>query len=1022
MASRATRGLRNIDRASINSTQAQTDIVVNQFASAPPTGELYGPASTVTSTDNVQTGNSSATATSTANTGIFNTPITLNRRGSVTVRGTTQFSATAQGTAAGTLSSGTATADARFTNDTGGIISYYTSPTDVSGVPIPLRDISNNLLGGYAPAANNTLEIKQTGQVIVDVENSAEATARGADGATATADFTDASGSGGFFGIANTNVAIGAGAEPTPGGEFQSFVDSAVYGGLSTTAVSSDGNATASTGDNTGTTNIAGIYNVGVTTDPSGGPLTIQLGGSGSVAGFAGYELVDEFGDLIPIDPSNNVISTPISLSASATTVEGDASANVLAGVIGGIFNDNVPADPSGVGSPVATYANDLDITINGPLSVVSGGAFVTTDATATSQNGSANANVETNVVAGIADANALANGGLVTDPDGFSSITFNSSGTVNAAAIGRNTATASNDSNDSNLDPSGGIVSATINSDGGALFQTVGLSIGAVNIAGDGSLGVQAQSFQDASASSVVNGDDPYAEVAWNNQVVGVLNTPISVGEDLQGVFVAAGLEGSANARSETGSNGTVAWAGEDAQVAGFQDSELNVGGSIVPGQGVQPPLQVIASSDLQATARSQGDDVAAFAGGGLFDLSGASVVGIDNTDITVGGTGLIDVNVTGNVEASATTSNGGSAVAAAVNTAVGVRDSDIFFGNGTGAEVLNIDVQQTGSATAIGSEDPSFNQLGASLVLEAAGVQFGLGDGITVAQGSGNVIANVVNGGNVSAQAGSADASGNLDVLGSGDVAAGALIANAALDLRADRSFIDLGTTGSIDGISKLGVLNPAGALTPASVTAETQIGDADVSGAFVNFGILGNDGDTVLRAGSTSGGIQGAATSSATATADVGGAGNATANQLGVTVGIYGADLYGGTGNASANPAANAIVGTADATFSTTAETGTGNATATSGNQVGGLIENPLANRRGIIRTSGNVTATALLRDTVVATTNTGIANATSSSEVVGISGYDITLTGPNSSINVLAGGTISVTSTTLNQTTP
>ena len=998
MVSLSRRSLRGIDRSTINSTQQLTTINVNLFTDA------NGNPSNISATDNVRTGSSSATATSTANTGIFNTPITLNRRGRVQVLGQTTVTATAQGDASGNLSSNTSTADARFTNDTGGILNFA---ADASGVPTPLRDVASNLLGGYAPTTDNDLIIKQTGQVVVEVANTATALASGATGATATADFTDASGQGGFFGIANTDILIGQGAQPAAGTTidgFESYIDSAVYGGLNTTANALNGNATATTGDNTSTTNIAGIYNVGVTQDPSGAPLTITFGQSGAVLGAAGYELVDIYGNLIPVDASGNpdpsggfAVSDAITLTATADTTNGDASANVLAGVVAGIFNDNVEADASG---NIPTAANDLQIQIGGPLSIVQGDAFVNTDASATSVSGNAGAIVDITTVAGIADADAL-NG----DPND-SSINFLSSGTVNATALSRNNAEAYTDSSGA------GTAIAAVNSELGG-NQIVGLALDQVTFGLEGSLGIQAQSFQNASAGSVVTGADPYAEVAWENQVVGVLNTDITVGTDLQGVAVAAGLYGTATATSISDASGTQAFAGDGAQVAGFKDSSLIVGGSIVPGQGQLPPLQVIAESDLQATATAESGPVTAGAGG--VDRSGnpiSSVIGIENTDINVGGTGNIAIDVSSNVVASATTNGsvpGSTADAIAANFAAGINQSDLEFGFGVSGELLDIDVTQTGSATAIGG-DPN-----ALLNLQAAGVNFGVGDGISVLQGTGSLNAAVVNGGNVSALAGSLDLSG-VFVPGVGDAIATGTITSVGLDLEASGSFVDLGTTGSITSFSQLGILDGSGNLGTATVTARTNTGDADASGSFLNSGILGNDAPnapvTTLNAGSLGGGINGTAYSNGAVTA-TSVTGDASANLVGGTVGIYNADLFGGS--TGTNAAANAIVGDAQATFKAAATTTNGNATAISSNQVGGLLA--ARSSRRSLRTAGNVTANAVLNDTVTATTQNGIATATSTSDVVGIRGYDIVLTGPSSEINVLAGGVISTTSTKL-----
>ena len=126
------------------------------------------------------------------------------------------------------------------------------------------------------------------------------------------------------------------------------------------------------------------------------------------------------------------------------------------------------------------------------------------------------------------------------------------------------------------------------------------------------------------------------------------------------------------------------------------------------------------------------------------------------------------------------------------------------------------------------------------------------------------------------------------------------------------------------------------------------------------------------------------------------------NATISTSDIT-GLQDVNIFGGQSGI------NLVKGTAVGNFDATASSVVGNATASSDVNARGIFD---ANNDGIITTSGNLTAIAQLANTVTAITVNGAANATATSDAVGLSGYNVTIIGS---------GTLTASATSLSEST-
>jgi hypothetical protein len=881
----------------------------------------------------------SADAATEANVGIlFSSPgetatspvIRSSRGGRVGVFGRTDVFALAAGSET-ELATEFADASANFNGPTGGIIN------DTGGTNFINNDGANG-------TPNPDIKIAGAGQIGVEMINVADATAAGEEGATAQADMGD-----GFFGIKDTGIQINGGAaNTTPGDLPESQVVSEIGAGIFSAAYSTTGDASANSGSLADTTEVVGIYN-GLVSGGSNNPqaTSIDFASSGLVSSEAALEI-----------------------GSTAETTSGDASANTLVSLAAGIYNaDNGVVDTCGN----STTTTDLLIQIDGPLSIVEGDAVVLADATAVSDTGAGLAGIQADLIGGIVDQRTLndrqANNSLIS---------FGDSGTVRANAFADNVAYAES----SGVGGDASFAAAIIDND-----EVVGL---AMDVVADGSLSIEASatSIQNATASgdNFDGGSDPFAWVAGEDAVLGVVNSEITTFDNLQGISIGADLVGNATAVSDQGSGGTSAFAGEDSLVSGIIDSDLFVAGGLQSDGGSAMDLDISASSALSATATSNADDVVALAGGG-FLAPPAEVTGVRGTDIGVFGggndQGSLNVNVNGSADAVADTDGSGTALAFSGMEATGVRDSNIYLRGDTGAasDGLNVTVGLTGSAEATGAD--------------ASGGLFLLGVGIDI---SGSAI-EIGRNGSVRADTTIANPTVSLTSTDGNDVDASGFIGGAGIY---GNGSITLGDNGSIIGSSTISGVDISAATDGA--------GDASGGLSLQSVGLADEVGGSTFAAGLNSGDIDGQSYASGSVSADSanGDASGTTFAQLG---GIAGLNLEAGQLTSG-----NLVQGISDGSFLTTATTsGQGDASAYS--QIGavGISADPFGttNTRRSLRVNGNVNAQATLSNIVVADSALGSAEALAQGSVIGIENMDVATTGP-STINVRAGGTFSATS--------
>jgi hypothetical protein len=245
-------------------------------------------------------------------------------------------------------------------------------------------------------------------------------------------------------------------------------------------------------------------------------------------------------------------------------------------------------------------------------------------------------------------------------------------------------------------------------------------------------------------------------------------------------------------------------------------------------------------------------------------------------------------------------------------------------------------------------------------------------------------------------------------------GDASGGASVTSTGLNLQNVASDITIGRSGNVTGLAVTGTLTGSTFTDQVDVVATTTSGIAQAGGTFDTTGILGDSGNatagTVITAGPNDGSITGSAYGGAKviASSTAGNASTAISNDTsflgsGATdiVGIKNVDLIGG------QVGTNNIVGTGFGKFDSAATSVRGTATGLSNVNVNGILGT--AGSDSIV-TSGNVTAQATLINTVVASSVSGAATATATGNVVGLSGYNVTIIGSG---NIVA----SANSTTL-----
>jgi hypothetical protein len=280
------------------------------------------------------------------------------------------------------------------------------------------------------------------------------------------------------------------------------------------------------------------------------------------------------------------------------------------------------------------------------------------------------------------------------------------------------------------------------------------------------------------------------------------------------------------------------------------------------------------------------------------------------------------------------------------------------------------------------------------ANLTLNGTGLSNANATGdVTTIGGSGSVIGQALVNGGSTAQSVNGAANGTAD------------ITTLGLNLKNDASDITIGKSGSITGFAVTGGVTGSSLTDQVDLIASTTNGFANAGGSFDTTGILGNGTGTVLTAGPNGGSIFGtaiggakviASTTEGFATTGIGDTNAFTASGTTDIVGIQNANLIGG------QVGINNISGTGFGKFDSAATAVKGDATGISNVNVNGILGDSGTNNT--ITTAGNVNAQATLVNTVVASTVTGAATATASSNAVGLSGFNVTIIGSG---NLIAG---------------
>ena len=679
---------------------------------------------------------------------------------------------------------------------------------------------------------------------------------------------------------------------------------------------------------------------------------------TGKVAGFRNVGLDAGTGTSMDGSAIANSTATAEAVGLSLEPGDADATAGSSYSLIKGIYNDN--------GDVKIAFGEDGELT---------GTAAGELSATAKNISGEADAYARMDQVAGIANdgdglkismglsgdvlatgqlkSTATANtvtgpasaeikvatiGGLIDRSDeSDSSLIIGTTGTLKAVAFGENTARAQA------ISTPQGIVSARVDND-----EVFAVSFPKIKFGTDASVSAGAQSIQRGTAIGVNNGGDPSATVALEDRVIGINHSALSVGRDLAASTAEAFLTGIAAATGVTSPAGSTASAGEGSKVAGVLHSPVVVGRDT-------DGLTSTGDSQLQSTATGVTGDATATAG----SLE-SFVAGLRYSDVSIGRSGDVTGKATGKVITDADTVTGDST---ATSTQLGQGMFASTIGIGLSGNVF-------GSAALGGSAASSAMEGDSASLLRLNSVGIDLSphtneDDHSIAIGfDGNVtglglLANTTV--EAAVKTGEADATTYLTAIG--------------LDL-ASEGTVKVGNKGNVTGEGDSGI---------SKVQSAAVTGPATATGTYDVFGITAtDDGIASIQAGPLGGNILGRALSEAGLSSSTT-TGAAETTNTAVVVGIHEVDLQAGLLGG-----ANSIRGLAGGVYDATSAAVTGDSTSSSDVKVAGLM-----GYGNTATVDGNVSGIATLSNTVLATTVSGAASATSTSEAVGIGGYNINI---------------------------
>jgi hypothetical protein len=282
------------------------------------------------------------------------------------------------------------------------------------------------------------------------------------------------------------------------------------------------------------------------------------------------------------------------------------------------------------------------------------------------------------------------------------------------------------------------------------------------------------------------------------------------------------------------------------------------------------------------------------------------------------------------------------------------------------------------TAAATNTGNAGTSLDDAKAYLTLDSAGITQATQD-ITIGD-TGSVTASAFVSGSGIAQTtnGAATSTGNLDA--------------TAINLGTGAD-ISIGAAGNATGTAVIGTLNSSGNLAnQVQLTAATTDGIATAIGDFDATGILGVSTNSIT-VGPNDGDVRGQAFAGGNVLASSTGNGTAGTDDANATIstsdlfGIRNIDIVGG------QVGTNSVLGTSVGDFDATATSVKGDSTAISDVNAYGI----LGNGSDTISVNGGITAIAQLSNTVTATSVSGNAVATATSDAVGLSGYNVSIIG-------------------------
>jgi len=373
---------------------------------------------------------------------------------------------------------------------------------------------------------------------------------------------------------------------------------------------------------------------------------------------------------------------------------------------------------------------------------------------------------------------------------------------------------------------------------------------------------------------------------------------------------------------------------------------------------------------------------------------VSGETTTGIKNSTLTVDGSvtgadasrGSILATANGSLlaEASSLQDDATSNVA---QVGQGLKSSTITI-----ADDGNLDTSSTleGRSIADVVGNNSVDDLAtANLVLEATGVKQTGNQTIVIGDSgrangeatiSGEAISNAVTG--------AASSTGNLDV-------SGISLQNAEAD-------ITVANSGDIRGLGVIGALDADGTLSEnLSISATAQDGVSTASATFDAAGISGKDGgdntagigsaQTLLSSGLANGDLIGQVLAggsvSATTTGDIANTDDASATiATSNLAGLENIDLQAGQSSG------NLIKGTVFGQFDADAASTYGDTTGSSDVNASGIVD---ADGDGFMSLNGGVAAIAQLSTSVTAKTERGNASVSAAGDVLGLSGYTLTV---------------------------